>query len=196
MTPKRTSANSPAAPAMNVVIVTMDSHLASAAERANAVLARSLPGLRLTVHAAAEWGDHPQALARCKADIASAHIVIASMLFLEDHFMPVLADLQARRDRCDAMVCAMSAGEVTRLTRMGGFDMSAPATGALAFLKRLRGKPPGPDAQGRPGGSAGAQQMKTLRMLPKILRFIPGTAQDVRAYFLTCLLYTSPSPRD
>jgi light-independent protochlorophyllide reductase subunit B len=34
--------SSPAVPAMNVVIVTMDSHLASAAERANA-LARSLP---------------------------------------------------------------------------------------------------------------------------------------------------------
>lgn len=185
MTPKRTSASSPLVPAMNVVIVTMDSHLASAAERANLALARSLPGLRLTVHAAAEWGDQPQALARCKADIASAHIVIACMLFLEDHFMPVLADLQARREHCDAMVCAMSAGEVTRLTRMGGFDMSAPATGALAFLKRLRGKPPGPDAQGKPAGSAGAQQMKTLRMLPKILRFIPGTAQDVRAYFLT-----------
>lgn len=167
---------------MNVVIVTMDSHLASAAERAHAALSRSLPGLRLTVHAAAEWGDQPEALARCKADIASAHIVIASMLFLEDHFMPVLADLQARRDHCDAMVCAMSAAEVTRLTRMGGFDMSAPATGALAFLKRLRGKPPGPGAR---GGNAGAQQMKTLRMLPKILRFIPGTAQDVRAYFLT-----------
>jgi magnesium chelatase subunit H len=170
---------------MNVVIVTMDSHLASAAERANAALARSLPGVRLTVHAAAEWGDQPQALARCKADIASAHIVIASMLFLEDHFMPVLADLQARREHCDAMVCAMSAAEVTKLTRMGRFDMSAPATGAMAFLKRLRGKPPGSDRPGKPGGSAGAQQMKTLRMLPKILRFIPGTAQDVRAYFLT-----------
>ncbi|MDG0855088.1 magnesium chelatase subunit H [Pelomonas puraquae] len=178
MTPKRTSASSPAVPAMNVVIVTMDSHLASAAERANAVLARSLPGLRLTVHAAAEWGDHPQALACCKADIASAHIVIASMLFLEDHFLPVLPDLQARRPHCDAMVCAMSAADVTQLTRMGRFDMSAPATGAMGLLKRLRGK-------AKPGGSAGAQQMKTLRMLPKILRFIPGTAQDVRAYFLT-----------
>ena len=33
--------------------------------------------------------------------------------------------------------------------------------------------------------TAGAQQMKMLRRLPKILRFIPGTAQDVRAYFLT-----------
>ena len=27
--------------------------------------------------------------------------------------------------------------------------------------------------------------MKMLRKLPKLLRFIPGTAQDVRAYFLT-----------
>ena len=27
--------------------------------------------------------------------------------------------------------------------------------------------------------------MKMLRQLPRLLRFIPGTAQDVRAYFLT-----------
>ena len=27
--------------------------------------------------------------------------------------------------------------------------------------------------------------MKMLRQLPKLLRFIPGTAQDVRAYFMT-----------
>ena len=27
--------------------------------------------------------------------------------------------------------------------------------------------------------------MKMLRELPKLLRFIPGTAQDLRAYFLT-----------
>jgi magnesium chelatase subunit H len=168
---------------MNVVIVTMDSHLASATERANATLSKALPGLRLSVHAAAEWGDNPQALARCKQDIAGGDIVIASMLFLEDHFMPILADLRARRELCDAMVCAMSAAEVTKLTRMGKFDMSAPATGAMAFLKRLRGKPPGKDDGNK--RTAGAQQMKTLRMLPKILRFIPGTAQDVRAYFLT-----------
>ncbi|MFX8289512.1 DUF3479 domain-containing protein, partial [Acinetobacter baumannii] len=90
---------------------------------------------------------------------------------------------QARREHCDAMVCAMSAAEVTRLTRMGRFDMSAPASGALACLKRLRGKPQG-HVDGNKG-TAGAQQMKTLRMLPKILRYIPGTAQDVRAYFLT-----------
>jgi len=174
---------------MRVVIVTMDSHLASATERANTTLMKSLPGLKLTVHAAAEWGDDPQALARCKADIAQGDIVIAAMLFLEDHFLPILPDLKARRDHCDAMVCAMSAGEVTKLTRMGKFDMAAPATGAMAFLKRLRNKPEAKSDDGveetGARATAGAQQMKMLRRLPKILRFIPGTAQDVRAYFLT-----------
>ena len=170
---------------MRVVIVTMDSHLASATERANRTLAKQMPGLQLTVHAAAEWGDDPQALARCQADIAAADIVIATMLFMEDHFLPVLPALQARRDHCDAMVCAMSAGEVTKLTRMGKFDMSAPASGALAFLKRLRGKPADGNTSAAERTTAGAKQMQTLRRLPKILRFIPGTAQDVRAYFLT-----------
>jgi magnesium chelatase subunit H len=172
-------------PAMRVVIVTMDSHLASAAERAHRTLARTMPGLKLVVHAAAEWGGDDAALARCKSDIAQGDLVIATMLFMEEHFLPVLPALKARRDTCDAMVCAMSAGEVMKLTRMGRFSMDAPASGPMALLKRLRGKP---EAKGNEAGvkaTAGAQQMKMLRRLPKILRFIPGTAQDVRAYFLT-----------
>jgi magnesium chelatase subunit H len=53
-----------------------------------------------------------------------------------------------------------------------------PRAGPLALLKKLRGSP-------KPGGNSGAGQMKMLRRLPKILKFIPGTAQDVRHYFLT-----------
>ena len=49
----------------------------------------------------------------------------------------------------------------------------------MALLKRLRGER---NAGAQPSGSA---QMEMLRRLPQILRFIPGTAQDVRAYFLT-----------
>ena len=189
--PRPTSApESPATgPLMRVVLVTMDSHLISAVERARRGLVRDLPGLRLTVHAASEWADKPTALARCRADIGSADIIIVTMLFMEEHFMPLLADLKARRDHCDAMVCAMSAGEVTKLTRMGKFDMSAPASGAMALLKKLREKMSGKSASGdakdgAPKATAGAQQMKMLRRLPQILRFIPGAAQDVRAYFL------------
>jgi magnesium chelatase subunit H len=174
--PKRTSAAD--ATPIRVVIVTMDPHLATATAQAQRTLARELPGLTLTLHAAAEWGENPRALERCRDDIGRADIVVATMLFMEDHYHPVLDALKARRDRCDAMLIAMSAAEVTRLTRLGSFDMSVPANPLLSLLKKLRGKSSN-------AGTAGAQQMKMLRRIPQLLRFIPGTAQDVRAYFLT-----------
>jgi magnesium chelatase subunit H len=173
--PKRSSAAD--ATPVRVVIVTMDSHLAGAAASAQAQLRADLPGLELAVHAADEWGSDETALARCRADIARGDIVIATMLFLEDHIRAVLPTIIARRPRCDAMVCALSAGEVVRQTRLGRFSMTDEATGAVAWLKRLRGNRSG--AQ-----SNGLAQMKMLRRLPRMLRFVPGKAQDVRAYFL------------
>jgi magnesium chelatase subunit H len=176
MTPKPTSAvdRTP----IRVVIVTMDTHLASAIARARVALVRQMPGLSLQVHAASEWSVNTAALKRCQDDIAQGDIVIATMLFMEDHFLPVLPALLARREQCDAMVCAMSAAEVVKLTRVGKFNMSGPTSGPMALLKRLRGNK-------EKAATGGAQQMKMLRRLPQILRFIPGTAQDVRAYFLT-----------
>ena len=168
---------------ITVVVVTMDSHLSGAAARARAELRRELPGLELVVHAADEWGSDPQALAACHADIARGNVVVATMLFLDDHIRAVQPALLARRDGCDAMLCCMSGNEVTRLTRMGRFDMSEETSGALAMLKKLRGAKA--NARGTNGvGSDGAAQMRMLRRLPKLMKFIPGTAQDVRTYFL------------
>ncbi|MBI5128796.1 MAG: magnesium chelatase subunit H [Rhodopseudomonas palustris] len=162
---------------VRVVIVTMDSHLSGAAARARNLLRRDYPGLELTVHSADEWGTDDAALSRCIADIGTGDIVIATMLFLDDHVRAVMPALQARRADCDALVCCMSAGEVVKLTRVGKFDMSAEALGMINWLKKLRGK--------KTEGGAGKGEMKMLRQLPKLLRFIPGTAQDMRAYFLT-----------
>ncbi len=174
---------------MRVVLVTMDSHLASAAARAQRTLRPTLPGLQLTVHAASEWSADEAVLERCLADIGAADLVIVTMLFMEEHYLPVLPALRARREQCDAMVCAMSAGEVMKLTRMGRFSMDGSSGGPMALLRRLRGKSRAPTidaaADPRTKAAAGAQQMRMLRRLPKILRFIPGTAQDVRAYFVT-----------
>lgn len=162
---------------VSVVIVTLDTHLASATERARRALVRDLPGLSVVLHAAAEWAGDDRALARCQADIARADIVINAMLFMEDHFTPILPALEARRDGCDAMISILSGPEVMRLTRIGRFDMGAPQGAAMSFLKKLRGKK-------EKSASAGIQQMRMLKRLPQILRFIPGTAQDLRAYFL------------
>ncbi|MCU0937832.1 MAG: cobaltochelatase subunit CobN, partial [Burkholderiaceae bacterium] len=191
MKPRPTSAaDRIAAPVVRVVVVTLDSHLASACERAQHLLLRELPGLRLSLHAAAEWNEDPEALARCQADIAQGDIVIVTMMFMEDHMQAVLPALRARRDQCDAMICCMSAAEVVKLTRVGRFDMSNGGGGPLALLKKLRGNT-GSDSKRQ--GSSGAQQLKMLRRIPKLLRFIPGTAQDVRAYFLTLAYWLAGS---
>jgi magnesium chelatase subunit H len=163
---------------ISIVIVTMDTHLASAVERARPRLSREFPGLTVSLHAASEYAGNESAIARVRADIASADIIVCGMLFLEDHFLPILDDLRARRDNCDAMICMASASEVVKLTRLGQFDMDKPASGPMALLKRLRGNK-------SKTATGGAAQMKTLRRIPQMLRFIPGTAQDVRAYFVT-----------
>ena len=186
MTPKHISGADPAQRQIaaaarlpiRVCVVTMDTHLASATERARPILAREYPGLSISMHAASEYAGNERAIARVKADIAQADIVVAGMLFLEDHFLPIIEDLRARRDHCDAMVCMVSAAEVVKLTRLGQFDMNKPASGPMALLKKLRGSK---DKK----ATGGAAQMKMLRRLPQMLRFIPGTAQDVRAYFIT-----------
>ncbi len=185
--PKRTSADK-AAP-LRVVIVTLDRHLAAAVERARATLRRDLPALELSLHAAADWDQDPDSLARCLEDIGRADIIVATMLFMENHIQAVLPALQARREHCDAMVACMSAGEVIRLTRLGRFEMGGPQSGAIGLLKRLRGSR-------KPGASNGARQMAMLRRLPRILRFIPGAAQDLRAYFLTMQYWLACSDRN
>ena len=185
--PKRTS---PAdATPVRVVVVTMDSHLSGAAARAQKLLRDNFPGLVLSVHAADEWGTDDAALARCRTDIARGDIVIATMLFLDDHVRAVMPALAARRADCDAMICCMSAAEVVKLTRVGKFDMSGEALGAIAWLKKLRGNRKGSS----PGGKG---EMKMLRQLPKLLRFIPGTAQDMRAYFLTLQYWLAGSEQN
>ena len=63
--PKRTSAAE--SRPYRMVIVTMDSHLSSAAARASERLAREIPGACLVVHAANEWDSDPSALQRCRA---------------------------------------------------------------------------------------------------------------------------------
>jgi magnesium chelatase subunit H len=173
--PKPTSA-ADGAP-VRIVFVTLDNHLASTIERVSAALKPAVPGLSVTLHAAASWQANPGLLERCRADIATADIIIVTMLFMEDHIQAVLPDLKARRASCDAMVGFMSAGEIIRLTRLGSLSMGGEKKGLMSLLNRLKGSR-------KKGASSGAGQMAMLRRLPKILRFIPGAAQDLRAYFL------------
>ncbi|MCU0687972.1 MAG: magnesium chelatase subunit H, partial [Polyangiaceae bacterium] len=185
MMQKRTSAAD--ATPVRVVFVTLDHHAAGALDRARGELAAELPGLDLRLHAATDFSD-PRAVEACRNDVARGDIVFATMLFIDEHIKAVLPALEARREACDAMVCAMSAGEVMRQTRMGDFRMDGSSKGPLSLLKRLRGA-----GRGKGGADAASGQMAMLRLLPKLLRFVPGKAQDLRTYFLALSYWLSGS---
>ena len=165
-------------PGYRVVIVTLDSHAAGPAARVSERLSGEFPGLNVSVHAAAEWAENPGALEEARIAVRHGDIIVANLLFIEEHIAAILPALQARRDSCDAMISVISAREVVQLTRMGELDMMKPATGPMKLLKKLRGSK-------EPSANSGEKQMKLLRRLPKILKFIPGKAQDLRAWFLT-----------
>ena len=61
---------------MRVVLVTMDTQVASAIARARVVLTKQIPGLSLRVHAASEFAADPVALQRCLDDIGQGDIII------------------------------------------------------------------------------------------------------------------------
>ncbi|MEO1275630.1 MAG: cobaltochelatase subunit CobN, partial [Pseudomonadota bacterium] len=173
---------------VRVAILTLDTHIASAADQAEARLQQSMPGLSLRIHAASEWDSQPGSLAAAKEDLEKADIIVATMMFMDEHLRAILPVLEARRDACDAMAVCVSAGEAVRLTKLGGLSFSGETKGPLALLKRLRGT--------KKNASSGAGQMAMLRRLPKILRFIPGKAQDLRAYFLTMQYWLSGSEQN
>ncbi|PKP85144.1 MAG: magnesium chelatase subunit H [Alphaproteobacteria bacterium HGW-Alphaproteobacteria-2] len=165
-------------PGYRVVIVTLDSHAAGPCARAAERLEQDFPGLSLSVHAAAEWGESPEALAAARAAVAEGDIVICNLIFLEEHVQAILPALRARREGCDAMAGIIADAQIVTLTRMGGLDMAAPQSDTMALLKRLRGS-------SKSSTQSGESKMRMLRRLPKILKYIPGKAQDLRAWFLT-----------
>ncbi|WP_299740188.1 magnesium chelatase subunit H [uncultured Roseobacter sp.] len=165
-------------PGYRVVILTLDSHAAGPAMRAMDRLSTDYPGLSLSIHAAAEWGETPGAFEAAKEAVETGDIIIANLLFLEEHISRILPSLQARRDHCDAMIGVIADAAIVKLTRMGALDMMAPQSGTMKLMKRLRGS-------SKPSSSSGAQKMALLRRLPKILKYIPGKSQDLRAWFLT-----------
>ncbi len=164
--------------AYRVVVVTLDAHSAGPAARVSARLAQDFPGLRMDIFAAAEWGENPAALSATRTAIAQADIVIANLLFLEEHTAAILPALESRRDQCDAMLGLVADPAIVRLTRMGDLDMMKPASATMQLLKSLKPKM-------KPGAKGGEKTMTMLRRMPKILRLIPGKAQDLRAWFLS-----------
>ncbi len=161
----------------SIVIITLDAHAAGPCYVAARNLGSEFPGLSVEVHAAAEWGENPCSLDSARAAVLSGDIILVNLLFLEEHVKAIMPQLLQKRGSCDAMVGVISDAAIVKLTRMGSLDMSASQSGMMALLKRLRGS-------SKPSAETGQKKMRMLRRLPKILKYIPGKAKDLRAWFM------------
>ncbi|MEL6585497.1 MAG: cobaltochelatase subunit CobN [Pseudomonadota bacterium] len=164
-----------------VAIVTLDMHAAGPVSRVGARIAAEFPGLEVSVHASASWAETPEALEAAKIAVDQADMIICGLLFIDEHIQAILPNLLARRDHCDAFVAMVSDPSIVKLTKMGDLDMGQPSSAAVTLLKKLRGTK-------QPSATSGEKQMRMLRRLPKLLRYIPGKSQDLRAWFL-CMQY-------
>jgi magnesium chelatase subunit H len=181
MRPKHTLRDERTYPDYRVVIITLDQHTAGPIARLSPKLAAEFPGLAVDVFASAEWENDPNALQNAVDAVSQADILIGNLVFLESQLNAIVPAMRARRDHCDAFLGVIADPSIVELTRMGDLDMSKPASGPMAMLKKLRG------AKSHDSAS-GAKKMKMLKRLPKILRLIPGKAQDLRTWFL-CMQY-------
>jgi magnesium chelatase subunit H len=146
-------------PGYRVVIVTLDAH-ARAPPRASRRRSRGFPGLTVEVLAAAEWAENPAALARAKDAVRHADIVVANLLFLEEHIAAILPALTGPRPHCDALVGVIA--DPDRQPDEDGRSRHGQARlGRMAILKKLKPKTK-PGAKG-----SGEKQMKMLRRLPQ-----------------------------
>jgi len=163
------------------VIVTLDAHLAGVAEQATTALAAQGVRIDLRLHVASDWMRDKTTIEKCRTDIASADLIVVTQLFMEDQVTAIRDVLAARADHCDAVMVALCSAELMKCTRMRSFSMGGSGDKSpwspLSIMRRLMGGK-------RTEGSSGERQMAALRRVPKLLKYVPGTAQDVRAYYV------------
>ena len=175
------AAERPSSAPIRFVIVTLDAHLAGAAERTASALRAEGVNVELTMHVASDWMRDASTIEPCRRDIATADLIIVTQLFMDDQVSAIRDALAARADHCDAVMVALCAAELMKFTRMRGFSMGGSADNSawspMSIMRRLLGGK-------RTAGSSGERQMSALRRVPKMLKYVPGTAQDVRAYYI------------
>ncbi len=167
-------------------VVTLDNHLVGALRRARKQLAAEGLDLDLRVHVAADC-DQPGETERLERDLAESPLVLVTQLFLQEQVDRVKPLLERNDAHHDARVCLMCHGDLAALTRMGRFKPGekqgrwSPAS----LMQRLRG--------GRGSGDSGEKQLRSLKRARGFLRFIPGSAQDVRVYLMALQAWLSGS---
>ncbi|MAS26946.1 MAG: magnesium chelatase subunit H [Synechococcus sp. NAT40] len=124
-----------------------------------------------------------------QADVASADVFVASLIFIEDLAQKVVETVTPHRDRLKAAVVFPSMPEVMRLNKLGSFSMAqlGQSKSAIAGFMKKR----------KESGGAGFQDamLKLLNTLPTVLKYLPvEKAQDARSFMLSFQYWLGGTP--
>ncbi|MFL0777010.1 MAG: magnesium chelatase subunit H [Prochlorococcus sp.] len=145
-------------------------------------------GIELSGYLIEELRD-PKNYADFQADVASADVFIASLIFIEDLAQKVVEAVEPHRDRLKAAVVFPSMPEVMRLNKLGSFTMAQLGQSKSAFASFMKKR--------KESEGAGFQDsmLKLLNTLPNILKYLPvEKAQDARSFILSFQYWLGGTP--
>lgn len=157
--------------------------------------------LQVAFHIASEL-DRPEAVEKLRADAADADLLFVVHQFNDDQIALIRSLIHQHANRYQAVICVMSAPSLVRETRLGKFNLAkksegkAPWYSPLRMIKAVKESFKGddaPDDEPKQATPPGRTMMTMLKNAGKIMKFIPGTAQDIHSYMMAIQYWLNAS---
>ncbi len=157
--------------------------------------------LHVAFHIAAEL-DRAEAIERLRQDAADADLVFVVHQFDDEKIALIRELLHRHAARYQAVICVMCAPSLIRETRLGRFVLAKNDEGETPWYSPLRmiravrdsfKKADDPEAEPKAAQPPGRTMLTMLKNAGKIMKYIPGTAQDIHAYMMSIQYWLNAS---
>jgi magnesium chelatase subunit H len=157
--------------------------------------------LQVAFHIAAEL-DRAEAIEKLRADAAEADLVFVVHQFDDEKIALIRELLHRHAARYQAVICVMCAPSLIRETRLGRFVLAKKDEGETPWYSPLRmiravkdsfKKDDAPTAEPKAAQPPGRTMLTMLKNAGKIMKYIPGTAQDIHAYMMSIQYWLNAS---
>ncbi|MBC9784222.1 magnesium chelatase subunit H [Heliobacterium chlorum] len=131
--------------------------------------------------------------------VLQADLLYVAHVFVDDIARTIADVIRNEGKQVPTVVCVNAMPELMKLTRMGGFAMGSDQSKEYTnILKRFKKNTDSDEGTGKKSGPPiNTDVMMTLvKTVPKLLKYIPGKMQDLRAYMLCYLYWLNGSPKN
>jgi magnesium chelatase subunit H len=157
--------------------------------------------LQVAFHIASEL-ERPEAVEKLRADAADADLLFVVHQFNDDQIALIRSLINQHKSRYQAVICVMCAPSLVKETRIGKFDLAkksgekTPWYSPMRMIKAVKDTFKGDESEDdepKQAAPPGRTMMTMLKNAGKIMKFIPGTAQDIHSYMMSIQYWLNAS---